>query len=125
MAWTGQYRFVVITKLTHAYSAWWGFTGAGDKQKLDGFIRRSEPSRIVPSNLPSFEELCRTADERLFNQILSNETHMLNNLLPPSSTAAQHYNLRQRSHNRKLLNKTFHLVDNINFIQRMLYLDSY
>jgi len=63
--------------------------------------------------------ICRTADERLFNQILSNETHTLNNLLPPSSAASQHYNLRQRRHNLELSNKIFHLIDN-NFIQRML-----
>jgi len=28
-------------------------------------------SRLVPPNLPSFAELCRTTDDRLFNQILS------------------------------------------------------
>jgi len=111
-------------KAHHASSAWWGFTSARDQQKLYAFIRRSQRSRFVPPNLPSFAELCRTADERLFNQILSNETHTLNNLLPPLSAASQHYNLRQRRHNLELPNKTVHLAHN-NFIQRMLYLDSY
>ena len=45
--------------------------------------------------------------ERLFNQILSNETHTLNNLLPPLSAASQHYNFRQRRHNLELLIKLF------------------
>ena len=56
-----------------ASSAWWGFTNARDQQKHDAFIRRSQRSRFVLPNLPSFAELCRTADERLFNQILSNK----------------------------------------------------
>ena len=51
-----------------------------------------------------------TADERLFNQILLNETHTLNNLLPPLSEASQHYNLRQRGHSLELPNKTVHLT---------------
>ena len=46
------------------------------------------------------------------------------NNLPPSSAASQHYNLRQCRHNLELPNKTAHLTHN-NFIQRMLYLDSY
>ena len=66
------YRSVVIAKFTYASSAWWGFTSATDRQRLDAFIRRSERSHLVPPNLPSFAEPCHTADERLFNQILSN-----------------------------------------------------
>ena len=73
------------------------------------FIRRSERSRLVPPNLPSFAELCRTTDDRLFNQILSNKAHVLNNLLSPTSVASQNYNLRQRRHHLELPNKTNHL----------------
>jgi len=113
------YQSVVIAKFTYASSAWWGFTSATDRQRLDAFIRQSERSQLVPPNLPSFAELCRTPDERLFNQILSNKAHVLNNLLPPTSVASQNYNLRQRRHHLELPNKTNHLTDN-NFIQRML-----
>ena len=115
-----QYRSVVIAKLTYASSAWWGFTSATDRQRLDAFIRRSERSYLVPPNLPSFAELCRTTDDRLFNLILSNKAHVLNNLLPPTSVASQNYNLRQRRHHLELPNKTNHLIGN-NFIQRMLF----
>jgi len=73
------------------------------------FIRRSERSRLVPPNVPSFAELCRTTDDRLFNQILSNKAHVLNNLLSPTSVASQNYNLRQRRHHLELPNKTNHL----------------
>ena len=70
---------------------------------------------------PVVRWLCRTTDDRRFNQILSNKVHVLNNLLPPISVASQNYNLRQRRHHLKLHNKTNHN----NFIQRMLFLDSY
>jgi len=59
------YRSVVVAKLTYASNVWWGFISATDRQRLDAFIRRSERSYFVPPNLPSFAELCRTADERL------------------------------------------------------------
>ena len=80
--------------------AWCGFISATDRERLDAFIRRSERSHLVPPNLPSFAKLCRTTDDRLFNQILSNKAHVLNDLLPPTSVASQNYNLCQwRHHN--------------------------
>ena len=79
-------------------------------------------SRLVPPNVPSFAELCRTTDDRLFNQILSNKAHVFSNLLPPTSEASQNNNLRQRRHHLELPNKPYHLIDN-NFIQLMLFLD--
>jgi len=121
------YRSVVIFKLTYASSAWWGFTSATDRQRVDAFIRRSERSHLVPPNIPSFAELCR----RLWHMQIkycstrsSLTEHVLNNLLPPTSVASQNYNLRQRRHHLELPNKTNHLIDNT-FIQRMLFLDSY
>jgi len=50
-------------------------------------------------DLPTFEEpgLCNAADDQLFNKIVSNCNHVLHSLLPPSSTASQHYNLRRRT----------------------------
>jgi len=35
------FRAVVITKLCYASSAWWGFSTAGDIQRITAFIRRS------------------------------------------------------------------------------------
>ena len=45
-------------------------------------------------------------------------------ILPPISVASQNYHLRQRKHSLELPCKTNYLM-NSNFIQRMLYLDSY
>ena len=113
------FRSVVISKLMHASSAWWGFAGASDRQHIAAFIRRSDRSRFVP-------DLCHDADEKMFAAITSDRNHVLHHLLPPQSTGSQNYNLRQRTHrpNLALPSRTGHLTDT-NFIQRMLYFDVY
>jgi len=123
------FRSVVISKLMHASSAWWGFAAASDHQRLAAFIRRSDRSRFVPANLPTFADLCHDADEKMFAAITSDRNHVyyyiiLYYIMPPQSTGSQNYNLRQRKHNLALPSRTGHLADN-NFIQRMLYFDVY
>ena len=47
-----------------------GFTTADDRQRIQAFIRRSACCLFVPADLPSLDELCRAADDKLFdNQI--------------------------------------------------------
>jgi len=79
MAWTTlSYRppTVVIAKLSYASSAWWGFTSATDQKMLVAFILWSQRSRFVPPNLPSFADLCRTAEENLFDHVIANMKHV-------------------------------------------------
>jgi len=52
--------------LSHAASAWWGFTIADDRQRLEAVIRRGIRSGFC-SALP---ELVEAADEHLFDNIL-------------------------------------------------------
>ena len=104
----------------HASSAWWGFTTENKRQRIEAFIRRSTYAHFVLANLPSFAELCKTADEALFNNIVRNPHHVLHYLLPPQSHATQHYNLRPRKHTFQLPPRTTHLID-CNFINRLLY----
>ena len=106
------FRSVVVAKLMHASSAWWGFAAASDHQRLAAFIRRSGRSRFVSANLPTFADLCHDADEKMFAAITSDRNHVLHHLLPPQSTGSQNYNLRQRKHNRALPFQTGHLTDN-------------
>ena len=119
------FRSVVIAKLMHASSAWWGFAAASDRgrQRLAAFIRRSDRSRFVPANLPTFADLCHDAGEKMFAAITSDLNHV-HHLLPPQSTGSQNYNLRQRTHNLALPSRAGHLTDN-NFIQCLLYSDVY
>ena len=59
------YRSAIISKLTYASSAWWGFTSAADRQRLETFIRRNHRSRFVPPNLPAFADICDIRDRYL------------------------------------------------------------
>jgi len=126
-AWTmphyRRYRSI-IAKLTYASRAWWGYTSATDRQRLKAIIRRSDRSGFVPANLPTFEELCLAADEKLFETIIWDNNHVLHKFLPPQSETIEHYDLRQPRHNFSLPARNSHLADS-NFIQRMSYLDVY
>ena len=86
-----QYQSVVLAKLLYASSAWWGFITTTDRQRVNGFLRRSKRSRFCPPDLSSFEELCEAADKKLFDKITQNERHLLHCQLPPPSIAAQNY----------------------------------
>ena len=72
----------------------------------------------------SFEELCRTTDERLFNSIADNKHHVLHYILPPKCEASQCYNLHPRTHNFKLPERSTHLT-HCSYTERMLFLDVY
>jgi len=118
------FRSVAIAKLLYAASAWIGFTKATDRQRVDGFLRRSIRSGYCSPDTPTFAEQCATVDEQLFNNISYNQNHVLYSLLPPPSTASQNYHLRPRAHSQQLPQHTGHLTDS-NFITRMLFTDIY
>ena len=49
---------------------------------------------------PSFEQLCQSADTRLFRAVRADPGHVLHDLLPPIKTVV--YALRLRKHDRIL-----------------------
>jgi len=116
------YRAVVVAKLTYAASAWWGFSTASDRQRLEAVIRRAKRSCLCSSDLPSLAELIDSADDELFHSILYNPHHVLHSTLPNETGSS--YGLRPRRHNRELLNKSSRLVQSC-FIVRMMYKDIY
>jgi hypothetical protein len=118
------YHSVVVSRVMYASSAWWGFTNAVDRQRVDAFYRRGIRSGYCSSDLPSFSEMCEAADQQLFDRILANPNHMLHNLLPPPTVASQNYNFRPRSHDRQLPPHTGRLTDS-NFLTRLLYKEIY
>jgi len=111
-------------KILYATPAWSGFITATDRQRVDAFFRRSKRCDFCPPDLPSFVEMLEDADDRLFNKINNNDEHVLHCLLPPPSVAPQHYELRQRAHNRTLSTRTNCLTDS-NFINRLMFNDIY
>jgi len=46
------FRSVVVAKLLDAWSAWWGFTNATDRQRVNAFFRRSIRCGYCPPDLP-------------------------------------------------------------------------
>ena len=113
-----------IIKIICADSAWWAFTSAADRQRIDVFIRRSIQCGFCSINQSTFEELCVDADGRLWRTILSNSDHLLARFLIDKSVAFQNNNSLRRPHNLILSPRLTHLTD-CNYINRMIYLDSY
>jgi len=118
------FQAVVVNKLTYASPAWYGFTSAADRGRLDSFLRRSG-ARLGyrDAHSPSFDSLCKTANEQLFVKIMKNKQHLLRSLQPPQRE--QHYKLRDRRvHNFQLpTSRTSSTIDS-NFIVWMLFKNS-
>jgi len=101
----------------------YGMCTAADRAKLNSFINRCKRIGFCDKELlPSITELFGEADDILFNRTLTNTRHFLQTYLPDRTETA--YNLRNRTHNKSLINKTSHLNEK-DFIIRMLYKDSY
>ena len=63
------YRSVVVAKQLYAASAWYGFSTAADRQRLEAVIRRGIRSGLCPVD-QTVSELVDAADESLFTQLL-------------------------------------------------------
>jgi len=112
------FQAVVAAKLSYASPAWWGFSSASDRGRLEAFLRRAARLNFRPVSAPTLSCICNDADDRLFNNILHNSHHILSPLLPP--LRYNQYSMRNRPHNRQLPVRSSVLTDN-NFIMRMLY----
>jgi len=118
------YRSTVVARLTYAACAWRGLMKASDRQRINLVIDRARRQGYCSPDLPTFDELCETADNKLIDKIMRQPKHVLHKLLPPPSSASQRYNLRQRGHSLQLPKHSTHLSD-CNFLTRVLYRDAY
>ena len=80
------YRSTVVARLTYAASAWRGLTKASDRQRINSVINRARRLGYCSPDLPTFDELCDSADEELFSKARRLTNHVLRPLLPPPST---------------------------------------
>jgi len=94
------YRAVVVAKLTYTATAWWGFTTAADRQRLEAVIRCAKRTDLCSSHLQSSAELIDSADDKLFYNVLSNPHHVLRSTLFKETVSS--YGLQRRQHNRQL-----------------------
>jgi hypothetical protein len=115
------YQATVIAKLSYASPAWYGFSSAADRDRIEAFLRRSERLGYRASGSRSFAEICSDAEDNLFDRVTNNKHHLLHPMLPEKRDIQ--YSLRERAHNYKLPTRTSALSD-CNFITKMLYKDN-
>ena len=108
----------VVSRLTYASPAWWGFTSASDRQRLQSILNRAVRWDFYKKDDPTIDQICIKLENTLFNSILINPTHVLHQYLPPVKKTV--YNLRSRGHNRELPKKENSTL-NKNFFYRLLY----
>ena len=110
-----------LARMLYASPAWWGYVDMGHKVRLHNFLLKLRRLGFLPPNASSFAEMCGATDDGLFASVLHNGNHVLAQLLPPIKETP--YHLRPCAHNRSLP-----IADTLlrkNFIERMLYEDSY
>jgi len=115
------YKAVVIAKVLHAIPAWWGFTAASDRQKLDAFIRRGVRLKFYNHNDPTMAELVDELDQTLglFTAVFHKDDRVLRYILPDRRNHS--YCLRPKHHELTLAIRR----DSRNFSQRRLFKDMY
>jgi hypothetical protein len=111
-------RASTVARLMYASPAWWGFSNASERGRLESFISKTKRFGYLPPAAPTADELSRRADDTLFRAITSDCHHVLHALLPVIRSHG--HNLRPRTHNYALPPK-----DDRNFVPRLLYRDIY
>ena len=110
-------RVTTISYLTYTAPAWWGYTDACSRLRLQAVIYRLKRFGLQPPEFPTHEELYEHMCVELFRQVLHNKFHVLYQLLPPEK--ATPYALRPSAYQQIIPR-----ADNkfcYNFIIRMLY----
>ena len=116
-------RATFIARLTYASQAWWGLLDAQGRDRLEKVLNKAVRERFLPKRHPSFAQICDSADEQMFGDILKNPKHVLHHLLPPVSEAKS--KLRTRAHDREMPAANQNTFTRKMFINRMLMLNSY
>jgi len=98
------------------------FASCTTSAKLESFVSRCKRLEYCSSEMLTYSDLTDEADDTLFSRVTTNHGHVLQPLLTDRHSIR--YSLRERSHNKTLLNKSTHL-NNDDFLIRMLYNDWY
>ena len=101
------YRAVIVARLLYAVSAWWGFTTAADRQRIEGFLRRGVRAGYRRADEPTAAELVEDSDDQLFHRVQYVSGHVLQPLLPDRRTNNS-YALRDRRHDFLLPCQSIH-----------------
>ena len=98
----------LLSQLTYAIPAWWGFASAVDKQKLQSVLNRATKWGFYKPNSPTIEQVSAKRSTNLFKSILNNPFHVLYQFLPPVKQTK--YHLRPRAHNHELPSKSSNIL---------------
>jgi Reverse transcriptase (RNA-dependent DNA polymerase) len=116
------FRATVVSRIQYAAPAWSSMCSAADRARLDSLLRRGKRLGYCSGDVPAIDDLFNSADDDFFHRVSTNSNHVLQPYLPDQNDIP--YQLRTRSHNMTLINKTKFLNDT-DFIIRMLYKFSY
>ena len=111
-----------VSRIQYPAPAWSGMCSAADRTRLDSLLHRSKRLGYCSDDVPVVADLFNAADDDFFHRVKTNSDHVLQAYLPDPTNIP--YQLRNRSHNITLINKTKFLNDT-DFIIRMLYKYSY
>ena len=59
----------IVSRLTYAAPAWWGFCNMGERDQLQAIVSRLVKRNYLPPNQPPLHDIVATADLRLFNSV--------------------------------------------------------
>ena len=106
------FRATIQAKILYASPAWSSFGTAADIVRLNSFLRRCRKLGYSDGGM-TFEDMCTVSDKQLFSRLINHTNHvlLLHRLLPPPTTASQHYNLRPRRHTLQLPEHHTRLLD--------------
>ena len=116
------FKATILSKITYAGPSWWGYATAEEKNRLESLLRKAVKWGYYSPEDKSLEKIFDEKDEKLFQNVLNQETHVLRCLLPPQKE--NKYKLRAKTHGRCLPEK-HNKVFNSNFIVRLAYKNSY
>ena len=106
-----------VSHLIYASPAWQGFLDFSSRQRLQSVLSKLIKQGLLSTQTQTLDQILSHNDTLLFRSVLSNQNHVLHQLLPPIKFTP--YNLRLRDHNRILP-----IADDRfkkNFIIRMLF----
>jgi len=95
------FRATVVSRIQYAAPAWSGMCSTADRTSL---LRRSKRLGYCSDDVPVVADLFNTADDDFFHRVNTNSDHVLQPYLPDQSNIS--YQLRNRSHDITLINKT-------------------
>jgi hypothetical protein len=114
------FQATVVTKLSYAAPAWWGYASAADRSRLEAYLRRRSVSfgyrdGRIHHLLVFVRRLMKNCS---IKSCLMIDISYTDSFLPPDRS--QHYSLRHRRHNLQLPIRTSALKNNNFLIRRLL-----